>query len=361
MPPIDRRRLLMGLAVPLAGIAYGARFARAEDAPATPAPPYNPAQPSPPPVPQAAPAPQSFDSWLAALRVEAAQRGFTPQTIERCLGHAVLIPRVVELDHQQPEVTLTFEQYLARVVNDARAEKARRQLAENRALLTRVQRRFGVQPRFVVALWGIETNFGQITGNFSVIDALATLAYDGRRSAFFRQELFNALTMVQERGLSPQQLRGSWAGAMGQSQFMPSTYLAHAVDFDGDGKADIWNSRADVFASVARYLADLGWRADETWGRAVRLPAGFDPAQIDTVRLEKGAHPLAHWEALGVRRADGGTLPRSAIAAWLIQPSTAGSGLAYLVYPNYRALLQWNRSLFFATAVGYLADRIEQG
>jgi len=358
--PIDRRRLLMGLAVPFAGAVCGARLARGDDATAKPTPPPGPAQAPAPAGPAASPA-QSFDAWLAALRAEAVQRGFTPQTIERALGRVTLIPRVVELDHQQPEVTLTFEQYLARAVNDARAEKARRQLAENRTLLTRVERRFGVQPRFIVALWGIETDFGRITGNFSVIDALATLAYDGRRSAFFRQELFNALTMVQERGLSPRELRGSWAGAMGQSQFMPSTYLAHAVDFDGDGKADIWNSRADVFASVARYLSDLGWRADETWGRAVRLPDGFDPALIDTVRLEKPARTLGHWEALGVRRAEGGALPHREITAWLIQPSAAGTGLAYLVYSNYRALLQWNRSLFFATAVGYLADRIEQG
>jgi peptidoglycan lytic transglycosylase B len=355
--------MLMGLAIAPAGALWLPRLARADDAPASgPAPPYNPAQPSPPPPAEAPPARPSFEDWLAALRTEAAQRGFSTRTVDHTLAHAVLIPRVVELDHQQPEVTLTFEQYLARVVNDARAAKARQKLAENRALLQRVAHRYGVQPRFIVALWGIETNFGQITGGFSVIDALMTLAYDGRRSAFFRQELFNALSIVQNRGIPPREMRGSWAGAMGQSQFMPSTYLAHAVDFDGDGKADIWNSHADVFASIAHYLSDLGWRADETWGRAVRLPDGFDTALINGVRLDKPARPLAGWESLGIRRAEGGALPRRDVAAWLIQPSGAGAGeLAYLVYSNYRALLQWNRSLFFATAVGYLADRIDQG
>ena len=273
----------------------------------------------------------------------------------------VLIPRVVELDHQQPEVKLTFEQYLARVVNDARAQKARQKLAENRRLLQRVAQQFGVQPRFIVSLWAIETDFGRITGNFSVIDALATLAYDGRRAAFFREQLFDALSIVQKRGLAPHDLRGSWAGAMGQSQFMPSTYLAHAVDFDGDGKADIWHSHADVFASIANYLSNLGWRADETWGRAVILPEGFNPDLIDSVRLDKPTRTLPRWAALGLRRPDGGALPRRDIPAWLVQPSAPDRPEAYLVYANYRALLQWNRSLFFATAVGYLADRIEQG
>jgi membrane-bound lytic murein transglycosylase B len=363
---IDRRRLLIGLAVPLAGAVVGGCVAHADDAPppapATPgagdagSPPPAVETPSPPPLNA-----EGFDAWLTALRAEAAQRGFTQRTIDLALGGVKLIPRVVELDRQQPEVTLTFDQYLARVVNDTRAQKARQNLGENRALLNRVQQRFGVQPRFIVALWGIETDFGRVTGGFSVLDALTTLAYDGRRSAFFRQELFNALTMIQSRGVSPREMRGSWAGAMGQSQFMPSTYLAHAVDFDGDGKPDIWSSRADVFASIAKYLADLGWRADETWGRAARLPDGFDSALIAGVRLDKPARTLAQWSTLGVKRSDGGALPRRDLSAWLIQPSGAGDSSGFLVYSNYRALLQWNRSLFFATAVGYLADRIEQG
>lgn len=359
---IDRRRLLPWLALPLLGAVCRPGSVWADEVPAANSSPGAAGSSPPPAAPEpAAPQAPSFDEWLAALRAEAAKRGFTQQTIDTALGHVILVPRVVELDHRQPEVTLTFDQYLTRIVNDARAEKAKRQLAENRRLLQPVSHRFGVQPRFIVALWAIETDFGRITGNFSVIDALATLAYDGRRAAFFREQLFDALKIVQSRGLSPRQLRGSWAGAMGQSQFMPSTYLAHAVDFDGDGKADIWNSRADVFASIAKYLSDLGWRADETWGRAVRLPEDFDVALIDGVRLEKPARELGRWHTLGVTRADGGPLPRRDISAWLIQPAGPGAGQAFLVYSNYRALLQWNRSLFFATAVGYLADRMEAG
>lgn len=304
--------------------------------------------------------PVSFDAWLAAVRAEAAQRGFSAATINASLSQVTLLNRVIELDRQQPEVVLTFDTYVAKVVNDARAQGARQRLRDNRELLDRVSRRFNVQPRFIVALWAIETDFGRLTGGFSVIDALATLAYDGRRSAYFREELFNALKMVEQTGITPRQLRGSWAGAMGQSQFMPSTYLAHAVDFDGDGKADIWTSRADVFASIANYLADLGWRADETWGREVRVPPGFDAALVDDRRLQKPPRTLPQWHAIGVRRADGGELPLRDISAWMIQPG-GEEGPTFLVYQNYRVLLQWNRSLFFATAVGYLADRIGQG
>ncbi len=331
---LDRRHFL-GAFVTLTAAVRWPRLARADD-------------------------PISFDAWLAGVRTEAAQRGFATSTIDAALANVTLLSRVIELDRQQPETVLTFDTYLARVVNDARAQSARQRLREHRDLLERVSLRYSVQPRFIVALWAIETDFGRLTGNFSVIDSLATLAYDGRRSAFFREELFNALRIVESTGISPRQLRGSWAGAMGQSQFMPSTYLAHAVDFDGDGKADIWTSRPDVFASIAHYLADLGWRADETWGREVHLPRGFDAALVDDRRLQKPTRTLPQWHGLGVRRADGGELPRRDVAAWLVQPG-GEEGPSFLVYQNYRALLQWNRSLFFATAVGYLADRIGQG
>ena len=303
----------------------------------------------------------SFDAWLTGLRAEAAQRGFTRRTIDAALGNVTMLPRVIELDRQQPETVLTFDTYVSRIVNDARTQAARQRLRENRELLDRVTRRFHVQPRFIVALWAIETDFGRVTGNFSVIDALATLAYDGRRSAFFREELFKALQMVEKAGIAPRDMRGSWAGAMGQSQFMPSTYVAHAIDFDGDGRADIWKSRPDVLASIAKYLADLGWREDETWGREVRLPNNFDAALVDDRRLQKPPRSLAQWQTSGVRRSDGGELPqRGGVTGWLVQPGGA-DGPTFLVYENYRALLQWNRSLFFATAVGFLADRIGQG
>lgn len=301
-----------------------------------------------------------FATWLGSLREEAKRRGVSARTIDDALSGVEPLPRVLELDRRQPEVTLTFEQYIARVVNGARAETGRQRLRENRELLSRVSERFNVQPRFIVALWAIETDFGRLTGTFSVIQALATLAYDGRRSSFFREELFHALRILDRTGLPSRDLKGSWAGAMGQSQFMPSSYNAYAVDFDGDGRPDIWSSRPDVFASIANYLSKVGWRMDETWGRDVRLPAGFDNALVDDRRLQKPAKSLAEWQALGVRKADGSNLPQRDVKGWIVRPG-GDSGAALLVYANYRALLHWNRSLFFATAVGYLADQLDEG
>ena len=299
--------------------------------------------------------PTDFGSWLDGVRREARQRGLSNRAIDAALADVAPIARVIELDRRQPETTLTFAEYMARVVPLARIDAGRAQLALNRELLQKVQSRFGVQPRFIVALWAVESDFGRITGNFQIIPALATLAYDGRRSAFFREELFQAIKIVDRGHVRPQDMRGSWAGAMGQSQFLPSSYLTYAVDFDGDGKADIWNSRADVFASSANYLAKVGWRSDETWGRPVMLPAGFDSGLIDYNKVQK---PSAEWRALGVRLTDGGEIPAEPrLAASIVQPGGA-DGPRYIVYANYRALLRWNRSLYFATAVGYLADQI---
>jgi membrane-bound lytic murein transglycosylase B len=298
-----------------------------------------------------------FQTWLKALRKEAVERGIPASVLDQSLADVSPIPRVLELDRRQPETTITFADYITRVVNPGRIESGRARLQEHREILGRVGQTYNVQPRFIVALWGIETDFGRLTGNFPVIQALATLAYDGRRSAFFRDELFKALTIVARGNIAAQEMRGSWAGAMGQSQFMPSSYLAFAVDFDGDGRADIWNTRADVFASAANYLSKSGWRGDETWGREVRLPAGFDRTLIDHTKLQK---PLSEWQGLGVRRGDGGDLPARDLNASLIQPGGA-DGPSFLIYNNYRVLLRWNRSLYFATAVGFLADRIGEG
>ena len=298
-----------------------------------------------------------FDDWLKAFRQEGFGKGIPAAIADLCLRGVAPIPRVLELDRRQPETTLTFDEYITRVVNPGRVESGRARLQEHREILARVSQTYGVQPRFIVSLWGIETDFGRLTGNFSIISALATLAYDGRRSAFFREELMNALRIVARGHITPQELRGSWAGAMGQSQFMPSSYLAYAVDFDGDGKADIWGSRADVFASAANYLSKSGWRGDETWGREVRVPTAFDRTLVDHNKVQK---PLPEWQALGVRRADGGDLPTRDLSASVIQPG-GSDGPSFLIYNNYRVLLRWNRSLYFATAVGFLADRIGEG
>lgn len=295
----------------------------------------------------------AFQAWLDGLRTEARANGISEQTLERSLTGIAPIPRIIELDRNQPESTVTFEQYQSRIVNATRIRNGRARLAQHGALLKEIGERFGVQPRFIVALWGIETNFGQFTGGFPVIDALATLAYDGRRSKYFRGELLKALQIVEEGHIDPAEMKGSWAGAMGQSQFMPSSFLSFAHDFDGDGAKDIWNTQGDVFASAANYLKGVGWRDDITWGRKVTLPAGFDDAlvSLDVVK------PLAEWQALGVRRGDGRDLPTRELDASVLRPAGAG-GQAYVVYDNYRAILRWNRSHYFAMAVGQLSDRI---
>jgi membrane-bound lytic murein transglycosylase B len=298
---------------------------------------------------------EDFASWLAGVRREALSLGIRPATLDQALAGVQPIPRVLELDRRQPERVLSFADYVKQVVNPARIAQARRKYAENRRLLDEVGAKFGVQPRFIVALWGIESDFGQLTGGFPVIGALATLAYDGRRSAFFRGELMAALKILDRGEVAPEAMLGSWAGAMGQSQFMPSSYLLYAVDWRGDGHRDIWHSREDVLASIANYLSRLGWRGDQSWGRAVRVPPGLDP-QLIGLETRKS---VAEWQALGVRRRDGGELAGRELAASLLVPG-GPQDPALLVTDNFRALLKWNNSTFFAAAVGYLADSLEE-
>src|SRR4029077_2334828 len=217
-----------------------------------------------------------FGTWLAGGRQEAIGQGLNPQSVSQALAGAHPIDRVLELDRHQPETTLTFEQYIALVVSPQRLEQGRQNLAEHRALLEQVSRRYAVQPRFIVALWGIESNYGKGSGGDTEISPLATLAYDGRRSAYFRKELMAAIKIVDQGWIRPEDMVGSWAGAMGQCQFMPSSYLRFAVSFNEDGRRDIWHRHEDIFASIANYLAQSGWHGDEGWGRRVLLPTGFD-------------------------------------------------------------------------------------
>jgi len=298
-------------------------------------------------------APPEFKHWLAGLRAEAAAKGVREEILVAALDGIKPIPRVIELDRKQPEFTLTFDQYLSRVVPAARVRKGKQKLAENRALLQEIGRKYGVQPRFIVAFWGIETDFGRVTGGFPLVPALATLAHDGRRSAYFRKELMNALTILNQGHVKPEDIVGSWAGAMGQCQFMPSSFLNFAVDYNGDGRKDIWTTRGDVFASAANYLSKSGWKGDQTWGRAVTLPQGFDAGLAD-LKIQK---QLSEWQDLGVRRSDGSDLPTRDLQASLVIADEQGES-PYLIYNNYRTILKWNRSTYFAVAVGSLADRI---
>jgi len=302
----------------------------------------------------AAEAAEPFAQWLDAFKTEARQAGISETTLDRAFADVAPLPRVIELDRRQPETRLTFEEYLERVVPPSRIAEGRKRYLEHQDLLQAVSRKFGVQARFIVALWGIESDFGRNTGGYSVVAALATLAYEGRRGEFFRGELINALKILDEGHVTPSDMIGSWAGAMGQSQFMPSSFRAYAQDFDGDGRRDIWTTAADVFASAANYLARAGWRNDQTWGREVKLPGTFDSAlaSLDV------AKPLEQWQALGLRRPDGSDLPGHSLRASVVIPPKSGPGTAFIVYDNYRTILRWNRSTYFAIAVGRLADEI---
>ncbi len=295
-----------------------------------------------------------FQSWLAAFKQEAAAKGIRADTIETAFAGVTPIARVLEKDRSQREFTLTFSGYMRSSVTESRVERAQRLLQEHRGLLERVQAKYGVQPRFLVSFWGLESNFGDYTGGFSVIGALATLAHDTRRGAFFRSELLNALQILDEGHIAAARMTGSWAGAMGQVQFIPSTFVNFAVDFDGDGRRDIWNSLPDIFASAANYLSQEGWRGDETWGREVLLPMGFDYGHASL----KKRKPLNAWaEVHGLKQGNGGPLPRADLEASLVLPA-GHRGPAFLVYRNYRTILIWNRSILYALAVGHLADRI---
>jgi membrane-bound lytic murein transglycosylase B len=296
---------------------------------------------------------EGFRHWLDELRLEARRQGISDTTLDSALRDIEPVPRVIELDRRQPEDGRTFLTYLSRCVDENRSRRGRAQLAKHRALLNDIYSKYGVPPRYLVALWGLETTFGENTGGFRTIDALATLAYDPRRARFFRTQLLDALHIIDAGHVTPDRMIGSWAGATGQMQFMPSTFIRHAVDYTGNGRKDIWGSLPDAFASAANFLSTMGWRPGETWGREVLLPAGFDTSLASMDRRKS----LAQWSALGVRQINGAALPRADMKGSIVLPQ-GPEGPAFIVYHNFRVILRWNRSVNYAIAVGYLADRI---
>lgn len=295
----------------------------------------------------------SFEAWLTGLRAEALEAGIAERTLDEALAGIRPIERVIELDRRQPEGRMSFSTYRSRVLSEARLRKGAALMREHRVLLERVQATYGVPPHLIVALWGIESSFGAFKGRFPVVSSLATLAFEGRRAAFFRKELLAALRILDDGDIDSHGMYGSWAGAMGQSQFMPSTYAAYAVDFDGDGRRDIWTSLPDIFASMANYLSRAGWDPRYIWGREVQLAraAAGRHAGLDSKA------PLAEWQRRGVRRLGGGGLPEVPIDASLLVMDE-GDGPSYLVYNNFRTLMVWNRSTYFALTVGLLADQL---
>ncbi|HCW89636.1 MAG TPA: lytic murein transglycosylase [Marinobacter sp.] len=293
-----------------------------------------------------------FQSCVAGLKDKALQAGISPKTTDEVLSSVTFLDRVIELDRRQPEFTTTFTDYLGKRVNEARISKGRELLREHRELLDRVTRATGVPGPYLVAFWGLETNFGSYFGKMPVPSSLATLACDPRRSTFFTEQLMAALRIIEEGAITSDQMEGSWAGAMGHVQFMPTVFLKHAVDADGDGRRDLWNSLPDAMMSAGRFLESMGWNGDYRWGREVVLPAGFDYSKADGRRL-----PLEAWRQMGITDAFGNPLAREPIDAKLIVPA-GHRGPAFLAYHNFDVIMGWNRSEFYAIAVGHLADRV---
>jgi len=308
-----------------------------------------------------------FDVYVAALKKEALEKGYDEALVDQALATAKFKKKVISADKNQPEVKETLETYLPKRVPQWKIDRARKLYKENQDVLEKVAKEYGVQARFIVALWGLESNFGKIQGGHSVIASLVTLAFDGRRETMYKNQLWAALDILKEGHITLDKFKGSWAGAMGQTQFMPTSFNAYAVDYNGDGRKDIWTTEEDAFASIANYLKQAGWNDDLTWGRQVKLPEGFDNANI----LKRGTktrsqwleywkdseRSLADWQAIGVRKMDGSDLPNVDVTAAMVMPDDV-NGRMYLAYDNYKALMHWNRSYYFATSVGYLSDRI---
>lgn len=288
---------------------------------------------------------------------DAKKQGISESLLNDVFADAEPIDRIIELDRKQPESTVTYDDYMAKVVSASRVKNGIEHAGEHAALLKQVSAKYGVQPEFIVSLWGVETSYGNNMGSFSVPHALATLAFDGRRSDYFRGELINALKIIDEGHIGAWEMVGSWAGAMGQCQFMPSSFHNFAEDYDGDGKRDIWSTQADVFASIANYLSSSGWKGDEGWGVAVTLPKSFKESLAD-IKQEKS---ISDWKALGVKGANGQALPDMPERGSVIFVGQGADARPYLVYNNYKVLLKWNRSRYFATAVGLLSDKIKRG
>jgi membrane-bound lytic murein transglycosylase B len=295
----------------------------------------------------------SFPDWLNDLRQEAIGAGVRPQTVYYALANVYPDSSILEKDRAQPETKMTAQEYWDKLLDDRRIERGKQFYAANRELLRRVSENYGVRSRFIVALLGIESNYGDGQGKESIINALTTLAYDGRRSDYFRGELISALRIMDQQGTKVEQMKGSWAGAMGYCQFMPSSYEKFGQDFDGDGRTDIWTSVPDAAASAANYLSQNGWRLAEGWGEEVELTGPIEPSLVGP----KVKQSYATWRKLGVKKLNGKALPKNSQQASLVQPDGPG-GRTFLVTNNFHVLLRWNRSTYFAIAVGMLADQL---
>lgn len=298
----------------------------------------------------------SFDDWLAAFRQDAAAQGISAATLDAALTGLTPVERVLELDGRQPEFVHTFAQYLGRRVTPRQVARGQAMLQAHAALLDAVEEEYGIPKAVLVAFWGLETNYGTTQGRLNIPASLATLAFDGRRSSFFRNQLLDALRIIDAGHVQAIDMNGSWAGAMGHLQFMPSTFRAYAVDGDGDGRIDVWQSLPDAMVSAANYLQRAGWQPGQPVALEVRLPEGFD------WRLARIAHrlPVAEWSALGVRQADASALPAAAGRAAIVLPQ-GWQGPAFMVFDNFDVVMRWNRSVNYALTVAQLAHELAGG
>ena len=324
--------------------------------------PYIPAAYAPKPIPPGTAqataedkaADAKFANFVATFRATALAQGIRPETYDRSMAGIQRNPRVEEANLQQPEFVKPIWDYLDTAVSDKRVLTGQEWLAGGGAMLEKIENRFGVRREYLLAIWGVESNYGEAMGHFNMFEALATLAYDGPRADYGRKELIAALEMEERENLDPKAMTSSWAGAFGQTQFVPSSFLANAVDEDGNGKIDLWHSPADSLASTARLLQMAGWMEDSNWGFEVTVPPDFDygQADIDTAKT------LADWKKLGVKKANGEALPANDHSASIILPAGA-RGPAFVVFDNFKTILKYNNAQSYALAVCLLADRMK--
>lgn len=297
---------------------------------------------------------QSWKQFVTGVREEAMEQGIRPAIFDDAFAGIHEPNRQIKgLMRSQPEHRLTYIKYRNTRVDSYRIAIGKKQYQKNKQLLEEIGQKFGVNPCFIVSFWGLETSYGSYMGNFPVVKSLATLAYDSKRKEVFRKELFLALHILNDGHVDLDRFKGEWAGATGQPQFLPSSWVKYAVDYDGDGRKDIWQSKPDVFASIANYMRENGWQAGEPWAIQVKLPANFNRKLEGKTTVKS----VSEWNALGVRTEDGKSLPYEDLQASVIEPL---GGPTFLAFPNYRMILRYNNSIYYAGAIGYLADKICQ-
>ncbi len=297
-----------------------------------------------------------FNAWVQKFKIEALKNGISEKTFDNAFKNIKFNPKIIKLDRKQTEFRLNFWEYLDRMVNNAKINNGKNLYKKHRKLLKKIEQKYGVPGHYIIAFWGMESNFGVHFGGFNIIESLATLSFDTRRPELFKRELINALKIIEKNKIDPEDMKGSWAGAMGNFQFLPSTYMNNAVDFDGDGKKDIWKSLPDAFASAANYLKNIGWQKHQKWGREIILPENLSWVRLNN----KLTRSVSDWKKAEIKPADNKLMLGSKMEATVIFPG-GHKGPIFLTYPNFDVIKQWNNSILYSLAVGHFADRVIGG